>query len=85
MSCIPGEQKACACSGGRPDGAQSCNADGNGYGVCDCTVVYATSNDDGGCGCRMPSRSPSKSALIPAMLAAMALLMRRGRRSSVLE
>ena len=35
-ACIPGQSVACACRNGRI-GAQSCNASGSGYGVCECS------------------------------------------------
>jgi hypothetical protein len=32
--CVPGEQRACACPGGGPDGAQICEEDGERFGMC---------------------------------------------------
>ncbi len=32
--CTPGEQQACPCPGGRPDGVQVCNDGGDRFGVC---------------------------------------------------
>jgi len=32
--CVPGEQRACACPGGGPDGAQICEATGDRFGAC---------------------------------------------------
>lgn len=33
-SCVPGEQRACACPGGGPDGAQICADSGDRFGAC---------------------------------------------------
>ena len=33
-SCVPGEQRACACPGGGPDGAQICADTGDRFGAC---------------------------------------------------
>lgn len=34
VSCSPGQQVACACPGGGPDGVQLCNEEGAGFGIC---------------------------------------------------
>jgi len=34
--CVPGEVRECPCGGGLPDGTQTCNEDGGGWGECDC-------------------------------------------------
>lgn len=34
VSCVPGEQRACACPGGAPDGVQICEAGGKSLGPC---------------------------------------------------
>ena len=34
--CEPGKSAACACVGAGDSGAQTCDADGNGWGVCEC-------------------------------------------------
>jgi len=34
VGCVPGEQRACACPGGGPDGAQICTDSGDRFGFC---------------------------------------------------
>lgn len=34
VGCVPGEQRACACAGGGPDGAQVCADSGDRFGIC---------------------------------------------------
>lgn len=47
MTCTPGRQVACACSGGR-QGYQRCRDDGTAYGVCTGCDDGGVSHDDGG-------------------------------------
>lgn len=62
-ACVPGEQRACACPGGAPDGVQVCADEGDRFGPCvgcpggsdggtldgaDATDGAATSTGDGG-------------------------------------
>jgi len=47
QACVPGDQHACACPGGTA-GAQDCDADGSGYGVCNgCGNVTVDGGADG--------------------------------------
>ena len=48
-ACTPGQQVACACPGVAITGAQTCNADGQGFGECiGCPSMDASGDSSGG-------------------------------------
>ena len=59
-SCIPGTTQACL-GPGACDGVQSCNSEGNAYGACDCSGLYAEVGKD-------PHDRPLGLELLPSKL-----------------